>query len=331
MNKDAFELLKNTEEDNQLDWLKSMLFIEYGRVVEVIDSSTVRVQQLVQRTASPKLYVVRLLNINANDLQETTVQPELNDQVLLLFLRSCNQSMFFSAKDREKEKAGTGTIVDPDPQSYNAFSGVGLLASSVRGRAYSSRHYGRDSNGPYISESVSAKLMSAFKSAVNIVFDVPLVDQANPPDDGPVSLNFGARSPLVISSERGVVAAFDEDVAVSSKTGLLIEVAEDEENDVLPATVSITDSGLIVDTADRPFSIATGDGNIDFDGAEIHLNGDGKRLVTWDELNTALQGLVTALGTHVHPTAAVGTPSPPSAPLSLDLSAAKTTTVKTGG
>ncbi len=329
MNKDAFELLKNTEEDNQLDWLKSMLFIEYGRVVEVIDSSTVRVQQLVQRTASPKLYVVRLLNINANDLQETTVQPELNDQVLLLFLRSCNQSMFFSAKDREKEKAGTGTIVDPDPQSYNAFSGVGLLASSVRGRAYSSRHYGKDSNGPYISESVSAKLMSAFKSAVNIVFDVPLEDQANPPDDGPISLTFGARSPLVISSERGVTATFDEDVAVSSKTGLLIKVAEDEENDVLPASVSITDSGLIVDTADRPFSVATGDGNIDLDGAEIHLNGDGKRLVTWDELNTALQSHTHRAGTLTSPngdvTGATG------APIALDLSAAKTTTVKTGG
>ena len=73
MNKDAFELLKNTAEDNALDWLKSMLFIEYGRVVEVIDASTVRVQQLVQRTKSPKLYVVRLLNVGANDLQESIV------------------------------------------------------------------------------------------------------------------------------------------------------------------------------------------------------------------------------------------------------------------
>jgi phage gp45-like len=63
----------------------------------------------------------------------------------------------------------------------------------------------------------------------------------------------------------------------------------------------------------------------------IELNGDDKRLVTWDELNTALQGLKTALNGHTHPTAATGPPSPPTVPLSIDISAAKTTTLKTGG
>lgn len=63
----------------------------------------------------------------------------------------------------------------------------------------------------------------------------------------------------------------------------------------------------------------------------IELNGSSKRLVTWDELNTALGSFMQALNLHTHPTAASGPPSPPTAPLSLDIAAAKTTTIKTGG
>lgn len=66
------------------------------------------------------------------------------------------------------------------------------------------------------------------------------------------------------------------------------------------------------------------------DGTQ-ELNGDSKRFVTWDELNTALQSFMTALNSHTHPTAATGPPSPPTVSMSLDITAAKTTTLKTGG
>jgi len=64
----------------------------------------------------------------------------------------------------------------------------------------------------------------------------------------------------------------------------------------------------------------------------IELNGNSKRFVTWDELNTALQA-------HTHGAGALITgPTPGSpvtgstgAPIGLDLTAAKTTTLKTGG
>lgn len=64
---------------------------------------------------------------------------------------------------------------------------------------------------------------------------------------------------------------------------------------------------------------------------EVKINGDSKTFVTHAELNTALQNFITALNTHTHPTAATGPPSPPTVPLSIDISAAETTTVKTGG
>ena len=69
---------------------------------------------------------------------------------------------------------------------------------------------------------------------------------------------------------------------------------------------------------------------LDTDG-NIEVNGNSKRFVTYKELDTALQTFKTALNLHVHPTAATGPPSPPTTPMSIDISAAETTTVKTGG
>jgi len=69
---------------------------------------------------------------------------------------------------------------------------------------------------------------------------------------------------------------------------------------------------------------------LDTDGT-INMNGDDKRFVTHAELDAALQTFITALNLHTHPTAATGPPSPPTASMSLDISAAETTTIKTGG
>jgi hypothetical protein len=66
-------------------------------------------------------------------------------------------------------------------------------------------------------------------------------------------------------------------------------------------------------------------------GKALEINGNSKTFVTHAELNTALQSFITALNLHVHPTAALGPPSPPTSPMSLNISSAATTTVKTGG
>lgn len=64
----------------------------------------------------------------------------------------------------------------------------------------------------------------------------------------------------------------------------------------------------------------------------IELNGNTKTFVTHDELNTALQTFITALNLHVHTSAVAGSPTtPPTSSMSIDISSAKTTTIKTGG
>jgi len=69
-------------------------------------------------------------------------------------------------------------------------------------------------------------------------------------------------------------------------------------------------------------------GNVKIDGATIQLNGSSKLLVTHAELNTALQSMVTAINN-----ALATKKDEPGSPgtVTLDISAAKTTTVKTGG
>ena len=63
----------------------------------------------------------------------------------------------------------------------------------------------------------------------------------------------------------------------------------------------------------------------------IEINGNTKNFVTHAELNTALQTFITALNAHVHAVTAVGSPTGPPVPLqSIDISASKTNTVKTG-
>lgn len=67
---------------------------------------------------------------------------------------------------------------------------------------------------------------------------------------------------------------------------------------------------------------------------KIELNGNSKQFVTWAELNTELQKLWMLITTHVHPTTSPGSPTGTSSSLTgqvLDISAAKTQTVVTGG
>jgi phage gp45-like len=77
------------------------------------------------------------------------------------------------------------------------------------------------------------------------------------------------------------------------------------------------------------------DGTILIDGDSVEINGDGKRLVTYAELNSALSTFLTGLTTALTTTPIIGNGSPQPAwtglPTSIDISASETSTVKTGG
>lgn len=65
---------------------------------------------------------------------------------------------------------------------------------------------------------------------------------------------------------------------------------------------------------------------------KIELNGNSKQFVTWAELNQALTQFTTALISHTHNITSPGNPSGPAVGIpTIDITAAKTTTVVTGG
>lgn len=76
-------------------------------------------------------------------------------------------------------------------------------------------------------------------------------------------------------------------------------------------------------------------GNLDVKAKQIKLNGDTKQLVTWAELNTALSSFLQQLTIALTTTPIVGNGAPQPTwaglPTQIDISAAKTTTVVTGG
>lgn len=86
---------------------------------------------------------------------------------------------------------------------------------------------------------------------------------------------------------------------------------------------------IALNSNDTECTIVAGDAEIFIDKTgKINFNGNSKQFVTWAELNTALQNMVTAANL-LYLTAATG--GVKGGGLTLDISSAKTTTVLTGG
>lgn len=97
------------------------------------------------------------------------------------------------------------------------------------------------------------------------------------------------------------------------------------------STIKAVPLAAFDDNAKVTIKVENGTMKIDAN-SKIELNGNTKRFVTWDELNTALSTFTTALNTHVHTCAAPESPTtPPVTPMQIDISAAKTSTIVTGG
>lgn len=103
-------------------------------------------------------------------------------------------------------------------------------------------------------------------------------------------------------------------------------------------TFELKNDKLDITWADDKFAVKNNNVTVEWDGSKlkvtstdpIELNGNSKYFVTHTELTTALNTFVTALNAHVHPTAATGPPSPPAAPMTLNIASSKATKVVTG-
>lgn len=129
---------------------------------------------------------------------------------------------------------------------------------------------------------------------------------------------------LIIFSERSLERWL-------SSNGEEVEPGDNRKNSLpdaicIPGLFPFGDPGKEGDSVD--VIIESDNTNIKINGNNIELNGNTKRFVTYTELNTALQLLITSINA-TFATKLNGAGSPGT--LTLDISASETQTVKTGG
>jgi hypothetical protein len=266
MDNDAFEIFKNDKNTNEIEWIKQLLFIEYAEVYEVYDANTVKARLLVRSAEQDAYFIVRLLSTGSSKLKEEVVQPKEHDQVLLLFLRSHNDLMFLDPESRAEKNGGDSVVQDCMPNSYNVFSGVGILAATAKNRSPTMMHYGEDTDGSYIDYKTKARFMAAFKDTLSLVFDVPKPSASAEPGDARISVLFGRHSPLSIEHRAAVEAKLTEDSSFNAKfeDGAAVAV-ESADGAILTFDKAVSlkaDQGITLDTGGDKHSIKNDAGSL---------------------------------------------------------------------
>lgn len=131
------------------------------------------------------------------------------------------------------------------------------------------------------------------------------------------------------AGHRVLVASHNYRMSVPTTAGETVVYATDESGDAVTAEVRLSPDGAIKITADQGIEIESAQGVKITSEQPLEINGNSSSMVKYQELQQALQALETALKTHMHPTAAPGPPSPPSSPITVDISPAEAKKVKT--
>jgi hypothetical protein len=229
--KSAFELFKDSPFDNLLDWVRALPLITYGVVTKVLDERTVLVNTVVQTGLSREAYTVRLLSLSSA-LMETSVSPQENDLVLILFLQKYSDAMFADPA-RRVEDTGTPVLYEKYATGYNAYSGVGLLLRTVKLEAATViRHILEDGIAKLDLES-GADVEAAFHRSFYALFDA-----LGPGDPMPVTAAFGKRFPYTEAHDSttfrrygiaDVAEEVEQDAAVSEVYSPYAPVSRDYE------------------------------------------------------------------------------------------------------
>jgi hypothetical protein len=176
MSQSWFELLKHTEESNTLRQILDTPIVNYGKIIEIIDTRTVIVQGIVQSSLSENIYTITLLNFSSA-LLEVSVEPKIGDKVLILFVQQFDSRMF--TKDK---------VVNPNATGYNRYSGVGILMSAVKMAASTLMRFYKAGEETVLDIESSSKINGTFTEEVSLRFERLNVTNE---DEKLISLVFG--------------------------------------------------------------------------------------------------------------------------------------------
>ena len=173
----------------------------------------------------------------------------------------------------------------------------------------------------YERETMKALPMAAFDSEAKVKIEVDDGD-LTVTADGEYKFESKKKGEMKFGGDLSVTA--DGEYSFESKKKAKVKYGGEME-------VEASDKGKLKVGGDLEVDASSGTAKID--ATKIELNGNSKQFVTWMELNTALQTLVSQINAHVHqvPEPVAAPCKPISSPLTIDISTAKTTTVVTGG
>ena len=223
MDLSAFQLFKNNARTNSNNALHDTPIVQYGRVIKVIDVQTVIVEAVIQTSLAKEAYTATLLNLSSA-LLEISAWPKIGDSVLLLFLQRYDPRMFVQ-----------DTVNNPNAVGYNRFSGVGILASAMKGFAKTIMQFYEEGGKPVTEIRSAAKWQAAFNAELTLTFCRAVFDSG---DEALVSMAFGEGRPFAqqflstvtrehgfwVNSENELV---ELDAAVTEKYSIYAPIAKD--------------------------------------------------------------------------------------------------------
>jgi len=182
MDLSAFQLNKNNPRTNFNSRLHETPIVHYGRVIRIIDVQTVIVETVIQVSLAKEVYTVTLLNLSSA-LLELSAWPKVGDTVLLLFLQRHDPRMFVQE-----------TVNNSNAVGYNKFSGVGILASTVKGFARTVLQFYEGEGKPAAEMRSAAKWLATFNAELTLTFCRMFF---NDEDEALISITFGEGRPYM--------------------------------------------------------------------------------------------------------------------------------------
>ena len=242
MSQNWFDILKHTADSNTLKDILDTPIVNYGRIIQIIDTRTVVVEGIVWSSLSKNIYTVTLLSLSS-DLLEVSVEPKLGDKVLLLFLQQYDAKMFIQ-----------DSVSNLNASGYNRFSGVGILMSTVKRAAKTLLRFYEAQGEVILSIESGVKTFGTFTTETSLRFERLNIGNE---DEAAISILFGQGRPFTVrnlsksekehgfwkNSENELV---ELDAAVTERYSVYAPVTKDIQG------AQTIDVGLSADKDDKP-------------------------------------------------------------------------------
>lgn len=207
--------------------LSQVHFLSVGKIVKVLDNSTVYVEKLVSRNSvQAELCTVKLVHF-LSQLEGKSVEPLKGDLVLIFFLDEYHPEMLESKE----------SLYAPDAPSNSKYSGIGVLIGTSKNTSAFHTSVWREGDRVFAEKTFIGRLLQVFKDSITFVFGSREKTTHNISfgENDHLSLSFESgikvvsseESPIEVSSDDSFTAHFKKAVIVETEEGFTLKASGD--------------------------------------------------------------------------------------------------------